>query len=63
MDGFEATKVIRKDMDKEIPIIALTAAVLKEDKEKSIACGMNDFLKKPFNKNILKEKLLKYTNS
>ncbi len=46
MDGYEATKLIRKE-DMEIPIIALTANAMKEDIEKSISSGMNDHLNKP----------------
>ncbi|XPV74988.1 MAG: PAS domain S-box protein [Desulfovibrio sp.] len=48
MDGFEATKRIRKDLGyKELPIIAMTANVLPEDKDECIQAGMDDFLPKP----------------
>lgn len=60
MDGYEATSMIRKLDDpgkRQIPIIALTAAALKEVKEKVYACGMNDFVTKPFNPNDLQQKL------
>jgi len=46
-DGFEATQEIRQ-LDKKIPIIALTAAALEEEKEKVFASGMNEFVTKPF---------------
>jgi len=46
MDGYEATKIIR-DTDKNIPIIALTANVMKEDIEKTLSHGMNEHLHKP----------------
>ncbi|HMP98724.1 MAG TPA: response regulator [Cyclobacteriaceae bacterium] len=48
MDGFEATKEIRK-INKKVPIIAVSATANKADHENSIACGMNDFITKPFN--------------
>ncbi|MFT5206863.1 MAG: two-component system sensor histidine kinase/response regulator [Candidatus Omnitrophota bacterium] len=46
MGGVEAAVEIRKT-NPDIPIIAVTAAVMKEDKEASLAAGMNDFLSKP----------------
>ncbi|MEO8584271.1 MAG: response regulator, partial [Flavitalea sp.] len=50
MDGFVATQMIRKlDGPKSaIPIIALTADAMKEDKERCLSVGMNDFVSKPF---------------
>ena len=59
IDGFEASKIIRSEGIKT-PIIALTAHVFKEDKEKCIAAGMDDFLTKPIEPNALKEKILKW---
>lgn len=60
MDGYEATQKIR-EMDNKYksstPIIALTAAALKEVKEKVFASGMNDYLTKPFNPPELQKKL------
>ncbi|MBO6537322.1 MAG: response regulator [Balneolaceae bacterium] len=51
MDGYEATSNIREIEDpakSTIPIIALTAAALKEVKEQVYDCGMDDFVTKPF---------------
>lgn len=59
MDGFEATLKIR-EFDKKTPILALSAAVMENDKEKTIAAGMNEHVAKPFNYNILKEVITKY---
>ncbi len=59
MDGYEATKHIRK-LDKEIPIIALTANAMKEDIERTGAVGMNEHLNKPIDIERLYETLLKY---
>jgi CheY-like chemotaxis protein len=60
LDGIEATRIIRAEINKDLPVIALTAAVTKEDIERTQAAGMNDFLTKPLEVNMLKSKLLKY---
>jgi len=65
MDGMEATKKIRSlddEIVKNIPIIALTAGALKEEKEKAIQSGMSDFLTKPIDTKQLKIVLNKYLN-
>jgi len=63
MDGMEATQNIRK-LDvrnvNKLPIIALTAGALSEEKEKAINSGMNDFLTKPIDTERLKNILSKY---
>jgi CheY-like chemotaxis protein/signal transduction histidine kinase len=48
MDGYETMKKIRKNKNwDKIPIIALTAKAMKEDRDKSIDAGANDYLSKP----------------
>ncbi|MDR1137836.1 MAG: response regulator [Synergistaceae bacterium] len=51
MDGIEATRIIRKDIDSEyartVPIVALTANALSGNEEMFLAAGFNDFLPKP----------------
>lgn len=50
MDGWEATQCIRKiESIKNIPIIALTAHALIEDRNKSLELGCDDFETKPIN--------------
>ncbi len=60
MDGYEATREIRK-MGVQIPVIALTAAVSLETEKAALDSGMNDYLTKPVNPKDLKEVLLKYS--
>jgi len=48
MDGLEATVKIREFLSAaSLPIIAVTANAMAEDKDKGFACGMNDYLTKP----------------
>lgn len=47
LNGYEATKAIR-NLGINIPVIALTANVVKGEKEKCLLAGMNDFITKPF---------------
>lgn len=48
MDGYEALKLIRsKDKFLKLPIIALTAKAMQDDKQKCIEAGANDYISKP----------------
>ena len=60
LDGIAATRIIRAEVDKTMPIIALTAAVMKEDIRDANQAGMNDFLTKPIDVNKLKTVLMKF---
>lgn len=61
MDGYRATYMIRKLEGKrsQIPIIAITANALEEDKRMAIAAGMNGHVAKPIDITKLMEELLK----
>jgi DNA-binding response OmpR family regulator len=57
MDGFAATKAIRKHETtaarRHTPIIALTAHALESDREQCLSAGMDDYLSKPFTQDQL----------
>jgi PAS domain S-box-containing protein len=62
MDGFEATRQIKALPGCEnLPIIAMTAAVLQEDRDRCAAAGMADFVAKPVDPGELTRVLLKWT--
>jgi PAS domain S-box-containing protein len=63
MDGFEATRRIRAlpaEKARQVPIIAMTANVFREDIEKCLAAGMNDHLGKPIDLDEVLRKLKHY---
>ncbi|CAD7816164.1 Polar-differentiation response regulator DivK [Chryseobacterium aquaeductus] len=48
MDGYEAVKIIRKTHNiKHIPVIAVTAQAMEEDRQKCLDAGAQDYVKKP----------------
>jgi len=64
MDGFGATKGIRQvsNMNRDTPIIAMTANATTEDRENTLAVGMNDFLMKPAGEEQLMKKINHWLN-
>jgi PAS domain S-box-containing protein len=48
MDGFETTVYIRQKLNLNIPIIAMTASALRNEKIKCLEIGMNEYMNKPF---------------
>lgn len=51
MDGLQATRIIRNELPEpknKIPVIALTASVIRSDLDKCREAGMNDYIPKPF---------------
>jgi len=67
MDGIEATKNIRTDSrfgeKSRIPIIALTAYTMPEDREKIKAAGLDDYISKPVNMDYLLKAISKFVTS
>ena len=63
MDGIEATRIIRKSDNpkiKDIPIVALTAAIMSESHDKIEDLKINDYVLKPFKPHDLFERILKH---
>ena len=61
MNGYEATQIIRDlKSGQNVPIIAITAGTEKEEKEKCLNAGMNDYIPKPIIKGIIEETFLKW---
>ncbi|MBC7408334.1 MAG: response regulator, partial [Arcicella sp.] len=58
MNGFEATEHIRNTMKSNIPIVALTADVTTVDLAKCRAVGMNDYIAKPVDEQLLYTKII-----
>ncbi len=59
MDGYEATRLIRKGHP-NLPIIAMTANALDSERDRCLEAGMNDFLTKPLNRAKLQATLAKH---
>ncbi len=66
MDGYEATRLIRNKksgvLDPSIPIIAMTAHAVKGDREKCLAAGMDDYISKPIQPEILRQAIQKHVH-
>ncbi|MGF1758558.1 response regulator [Photobacterium sagamiensis] len=62
LDGFEATLAIRNSESQgfHVPIVALTANVVKEERDKCLNVGMDDFVSKPVSQKTLGQMLNKY---
>ncbi len=63
LDGLEATRQIRKiPCDRPVPIIAMTANAFAEDKARCLEAGMNDFIAKPFEHEMLFSTVSRWLN-
>ncbi|MBF0464247.1 MAG: response regulator [Nitrospirae bacterium] len=65
MDGLEATRLIRSskecEINRDVPIIAMTANALRGDRERCLESGMTDYISKPMEANDLYALINKYT--
>lgn len=61
MDGYQATKGIRAlEKGKDVPILAVSAGILKGEQNKAISSGMNDFISKPISQKAILDSLQEY---
>ena len=62
MTGYEATEEIRKSnhVDKDIPIIAMTADAFADDMKKCLECGMNAHIAKPIDIDVVQKTIAKF---
>jgi CheY-like chemotaxis protein len=66
MDGYQTTQAIRKqeqNTGRHIPIVALTANALKDDEQKCLMSGMDDYLSKPIRKSALAEVIHRWVST
>ncbi len=61
MNGYEAATFIRKELKNNIPIIAMTAHAMAGERERCLSLGMNDYISKPIDANLLFEKMYELT--
>lgn len=59
MGGLEATRKIKKEIDANLPVIAITASIMDKDIMECKDAGMDDFISKPFTFKTLLEKIAK----
>lgn len=60
MDGFQATDYIRRQLKLPVPIVVLTASVLRNEKQRCLQIGANDYVAKPFAPEELRRCLEKF---
>ena len=68
LDGYDATRAIReqemlKATGRSVPIIAMTANAMADDREKCLAAGMDDYLSKPFTQDEIQQTLRRWLSS
>ena len=64
MDGWEATKALRQtEWGKDLPVVAVTAHALEEDKKKALNAGCNDFISKPVDYALIRSAIQKLVRS
>jgi CheY-like chemotaxis protein len=65
LDGYDATNEIRQielNLDRRIPIIAMTANAFQGERERCLAVGMDDYMSKPISLETLQSTLERWSN-
>ena len=63
MNGIDATRAIRADsLNRDTPIVAMTANAFDDDRKRCLEAGMNDYLSKPVSPDLLFERVLAALN-
>lgn len=60
MDGFTATRIIRKELGLTLPILAMTAGVTEFERDECVASGMDDLIAKPIEADIMLATIARY---
>jgi len=60
MDGYAATRYIRRELRLDIPIVAMTAHAMAGEREKCLAAGMNEYLSKPLREKDLYDMIVRF---
>ena len=63
IDGLEATRRIRAQGDRDLPIIALTANAMAGDRDDCLAAGMTDYIAKPFTRDVIEHVLQRWLSA
>lgn len=58
LNGFDATSLIRNELNLNVPVVAITANVHPADRQRAFDSGVSDFLAKPFGHADLRKKIL-----
>jgi CheY-like chemotaxis protein len=61
MDGYTAANIIRRELQCDVPIIALSADAIQGEKEQCLNSGMNDYLSKPYTEAQLLQAMARFT--
>lgn len=60
LNGFQATEIIRKELQLNTPIIALTGNFIATEREKCLEIGMNYYQSKPYERDVFIDMIKKY---
>jgi two-component system cell cycle response regulator DivK len=63
MDGYQAARIIKKEINCEIPIIAVTANAMKGDDEKAMEFGCDGYISKPIDLESFLETIAKFLSN